>query len=227
MHGTARVGGAQGPLTVGAVLAFFFPVVGAGGVKLVRILGMELQARHDGGLIGDRVVARLEAARHDVLGADHVVAPGVAEGGDLAAPDAGRAETAAEHAGTAENEGAVVVRHQHDLRGAVEEAVARHERAVVAVELAFENEADLEALAEIFGSAQTHTVRRRLRGLHLELGHVVHAGAVGVDVLIVEARVDEAVYLDVGGLGAESETCKSRGKCDGKLGLHEGISFLL
>ena len=49
----------------------------------------------------------------------------------------------------------------------------------------------------------------------------------GVDVLIVEARVDEAVDLDVGGLGAESETCKSRGKCDGKLGLHEGISFLL
>ena len=91
----------------------------------------------------------------------------------------------------------------------------------------WKNEADLEALAEIFGSAQTHTVRRRLRGLHLELGHVVHAGAVGVDVLIVEARVDEAVDLDVGGLGAESETCKSRGKCDGKLGLHEGISFLL
>ena len=187
---------------------------------------MELQARHDGGLIGDRVVARLEAARHDVFRPDHVVAPGVAEGVHLHAPDPGRAEAASKHAGAAEDERAVVVRHQHHLRGAVEEPTAR-ERAVVASELAFKHETHLEARADFFGSAKPPAVRGGLRGLHLEFRDVVHAGAVGVDVLIVEARVDEAVDLDVGGLGAESETCKSRGKSDGKLGLHEGISFLL
>lgn len=104
----------------------------------------------------------------------------------------------------------------------MEETVARHERAVVAVELAFEDEAHLQAFAEVFSAAQTPTVRGGLRGLHLELGNVIHTGAVGVDVLIVEARIDEAVDLDVGRLGVEGETCKSRGKSDGKLGLHEG-----
>ena len=108
----------------------------------------------------------------------------------------------------------------------MEEPTAR-ERAVVASELAFKHEAHLEARTDFFGPAKTPAVRGGLRGLHLEFRDVVLTGTVAVDVLIVEARVDEAVNLDVGGLGVESETCKSRGKSDGKLGLHEGISFLL
>ena len=80
VKGPRRIGHADAPGAVARTFEFF-----TGGVRdlvhLGRVLQVDLRAVHDGGLVGDRVVETAEAARHEVLGADHVVAPGVAEGG--------------------------------------------------------------------------------------------------------------------------------------------------
>lgn len=200
MDGAAGVGQSRAPEAVGGVFKLHRVVARLHLIDLPRILEVDLPACENRRLPRQRIVDRGPKAGNEPLVPDHVFAEGEAEGRDLRGEDPGRAEPASELPRAPDDEGPGGVRLQPHLRGALKEAAVHH-GAVVAPELAFEVEADGEAVAEILSAFEPPTVGRVGAGVHLDVVSGVFARAVGVNALEEDAGVDAPVESDVGRVG--------------------------
>ena len=126
------------------------------------------------------------------------------------AEEAVGAEHAAEDRHRAEGELAVR-RVEVEVGLAAEHLAALIEFARVGLEAVFKDEADLVAVAEVFGPLDAEAGAEFTRIFHRELA--VGAPAVGIAVDIGEAEVDQAVDLDVSG---KSRAGKGRGERKGE-----------
>ena len=173
---------------------------------------MNLEAVEARGHVRDHVVVAVEAVGINELLTDGIL-PAARERRGLAHQSV-RAVGANEFADAAERnrtEGALQV----DLRFTTEEAAAVAERARIGIETVFKDEAELEAVAEVFRALQAEARAGVLAGHHLERVVRVDILSVAVNVLIVEAVVDQAVERDISGSSGtgksaeDSESSKS------------------
>ena len=83
---------------------------------------------------------------------------------------------------------------------------------VVSVETVFENEADRQAVTEVFRTLDAPTGARLHAGIHREGVLVCDAGLVHIDVGVVQTQVNDTVELKVSsesGTGESTENCNS------------------
>ncbi len=111
-----------------------------------------------------------------------------------------------------------------DVGFATEELAALVETAVVGLDAGLEHEGHLVTVAEVFRTLETEAGAEFLCVLHREGVHTVVAGNVGVARHEGEAGVDEAVDLDVSGLGAHGRSGHGKGE---KRLLHHDVHFLM
>ena len=203
------VGGGDAVVAVGGGFSFIAALRGA---VLEGILSVNLEAGEFRRGVGDGVVkARPAVSGHELL-ADRV-APARGEGRCLT-KEAESAVGACELAHAAEGDRAEGAR-KIELRFTIKELAGRGECTRVAGEAVLKDEADLEAVAEVFRSFETEARAAVLAGLHLE-GVVGISGCVAIGVLIAEAVVDKAVKRHI---SCDGRTGKSAENCERSKGL--------
>ena len=91
---------------------------------------------------------------------------------------------------------------------------------VIRSETVFENEADRQAIAELFSALETPTGAGSLTRLHFK-GISVFTKTVSVNVVVTNTRIDDTVKLNV---SSESGTGKSAENCNSSQSLFHDLS---
>ena len=168
------------------------------------VLSIHREAGKRRGLVGNHVVPGTGADREGA-GLSRVVGKARAEGRDHAVLGPG-ALTAVERTHLAEGD-LTEAAFEEQARFTIEEHAAVV--ASVGVKAVFENEADRQAVAEVFRALQAEARTGSHAGLHLEGIRGVDVGHIGVDVGIQKARINDTVELNVSGQSRAGKRAES------------------
>ena len=96
--------------------------------------------------------------------------------------------------------------------------IAIRERAVVRVELVFEDKADRQAVAEVFRALKAETRAGLLAGLHFEFVNsiITGGGSVAIKMRITQTRINDTVKLNVSSESGTGESTEN-GNCSQSL----------
>ena len=187
------VGRGNTVVAVGIRLAFRTVVVGVG---LERILSMNLETSPVGRDVGHRVVETAPTiGGHEFL--TNGVTPTRGEGRGLTEKTV-RAVGARKLTDAAKRKGTEIAL-QVDLGFTTEDAAVVTEVARIGIKAVFQNKADRKAIAEVFGTLDAEARAGIHTGTHFETVSGVDVSRVTVNMLIVEAVVDQTVDRHVGG----------------------------
>ena len=187
----------KGAISILRVLGIVFAV------RLERILSGQLQTSETRRLVDNHVVIAIGSRKAPNITVAAVEGFNIAQHVIRAAGRGNAAETA---------EGNRTERAGERQTGfTAEEAAALTHRAVVTIEAAFELEADLIAVAEVFGTLQAPAVARIPTGLHVKrvalFGGTVILGGLLVEVF--KAGIESAVKRHVSGHGRAGKNAEN------------------